>query len=148
MKILQVSNEEDAKILRTVSVATTLDDCRELIDSMVQHVLADKNCKGLAAPQVGHNVRLFVIKHGSGATVYINPSIIWQSRKCKSAEKCLSCGPREYEVERFAKINVQYTNRSGVTVEEVIKNFNAFTFQHELSHLDGITILDACAKPT
>ena len=147
MRILLASNEEDNKVLhamsRELSVEEILSDkVQNLAAEMKSYVMSDKKCKGLAAPQVGHNIRLFVIKHGKSSRTYINPTFLWRSRVTNSIEKCLSCGDISKVRERFAKMNVEYVDETGKLHVIVLKDFNAFAYQHELDHLNGKLIID------
>lgn len=144
MKILQVSDENDAKVLRSTSQKVTKIDVAlvQLANDMVTMVKANSGFKGLAAPQVGHLIRMFVIKLCDKSTkVFINPEVVYGSSKIDSTESCLSCGDAQVTVKRFAKVLVKYNAIDGKAWQEKIKGIDAIAFQHELDHLNGKTLV-------
>jgi len=113
---------------------------------------------GLAAPQVGHDLALFIIKPmpESKTEVFINPKIIKidkstktqtnktsvkQSKKLKKGiplEGCLSI-PRIWSpVKRPGKILLQYQTVSGEKKTSWFSGFEATIIQHEVDHLNGV----------
>jgi peptide deformylase len=114
------------------------------------------NAAGLAGPQVGSNLRWFVAHIGSLRTspttkVYVNPRFYPVSNdKVLHEESCLSCKGR-YVVSRHRHIVAKYrkvvisngiASISKSSVIEEMSGWNAFVFQHEIDHLNGITIVD------
>lgn len=96
---------------------------------------------GLAAPQVGVNVRLMVFnesgKRGSGQEmVLVNPEIVSSSKTTElDVEGCLSF-PKIYgDVERSTEIVVKAQDAKGQPVSLTLKGFVARVFQHEFDHL-------------
>lgn len=143
MKILQITDENDAKVLRSTSQKVTKIDVAlvNLANAMANMVKANSNFKGLAAPQVGHLVRMFVIKFHKNVKVFINPEIVYGSGKVDSTESCLSCGDARVTVKRYSKVLVNYNTTDGKAWQEKIKGDDAIAFQHELSHLNGETLI-------
>ncbi|MDN4752940.1 peptide deformylase [Porphyromonadaceae bacterium W3.11] len=108
---------------------------------------------GLAAPQVGKSIRLFVIDASPVAEdfedskdfkrVVINPEIISSSEEVVSMwEGCLSLPGLSEKVERPASVTVKYLNERFELVEETLHNFNARVFQHEYDHLEETLFTD------
>lgn len=101
---------------------------------------------GLAAPQIGISKRIIlvdVIADGKGGSVgdlrlYINPEIIWQSKKqAEWYEGCFSTSRVCGVVSRPNKIKISAYTRSGMMVIELHSGYTARIFQHEIDHLNG-----------
>lgn len=100
---------------------------------------------GLAAPQVGVNVRLMVFnehgpeaKGGPSETVLVNPEIVMASKKTEVDEEgCLSFPKIYADVERASSIEVRYYDVDGNLQETSLKGWVARIFQHEYDHLQG-----------
>ncbi|MBR4774963.1 MAG: peptide deformylase [Bacteroidales bacterium] len=147
-----------AEVLRKVSAPADLKD-REGIAALVQDlkdtlVVAD-GC-GLAAPQIGVNLRVVIVDGDVVAETYdylkdfrrtlINPEIIEESaEKTTYSEGCLSIPGVYCDVVRPKTIKVRYYDETLKQVEETFDNFAARMIQHELSHLDGDLFTDHAA---
>ena len=110
---------------------------KRLIKDMKDTLIANKGL-GLAAPQIGKNLRLIVTIND----VLINPEIIESSNFTSSIEQCLSCPGKKININRAAYIKVAYINDSNKHCIKEFKDLNAFCIQHELDHLDGKLIID------
>lgn len=122
-------------------------DVSALVADMLETMYAAPG-RGLAAPQVGQLLRLFVMdvtwKEGVRAPVVcINPVIAWRSPvRVKGPEGCLSIPGVTAEVTRAQEIRLRYTGLDGVEREDHLTGFAAICAQHEYDHLDGILTLD------
>lgn len=96
---------------------------------------------GLAAPQVGMAVRMFVMGPQAGPNyVCINPEIVETSEEAETAtEGCLSYPGLWLNIKRPMGIHARYTTLSGELVEQQFDGLLARCYIHELEHLDGIT---------
>ncbi|MCO5315343.1 MAG: peptide deformylase [Solirubrobacterales bacterium] len=130
------------------------------------------HCVGLAAPQIGHPVRIAVVditghpraKDPQGLMVMVNPRIEWRSEGSKvSREGCLSLPDLTANVRRPRKAGVSF---SGIATDQRIStaeaaapdshrpqrvelaSFEARCVLHEIDHLDGILFLDRVASIT
>ncbi|NCN07380.1 peptide deformylase [Candidatus Falkowbacteria bacterium] len=132
-------------ILRTKSqkVTDVLDSkIQKLIPEMLE-TMKDSNGVGLAAPQIGQNIRLLVIGHKDKDLVIINPKIIKKSLlKDWDEEGCLSIPHKYGQVKRHKSVTIKYLNEGGQ--EQTIKanGLLARIIQHEIDHLDGILFID------
>lgn len=91
---------------------------------------------GLAAPQVGKNIRVFI----AFGEIYINPQIIWTPKEGveSSREGCLSLPAGMFwEVTRPYSCILGYSDLEGVWQEKKFNNINARAIMHEMDHLDG-----------
>lgn len=141
MKVLRLGDE----ILRKKSepITEVTDELRELARDMLS-LMIRKDGVGLAAPQIGKNIRLFVVKADDGVErVFINPQIIATSQELVSIEEgCLSI-PKIYEqVVRPERVTVQALNERGRRFTLEADRFLARVIQHEYDHLEGILFID------
>lgn len=122
------------------------DSLTTLINDMLE-TMYEGNGVGLAAPQVGINLRLSVIdvvgeKKPDDQIVMINPEIIERRGTEKSREGCLSV-PGVYEfVERSEWIKLKALNAKGESYELEADGLLAVCIQHEIDHLDGKVFID------
>ena len=138
---------------RTKTIAEPLDrQILDLIDLLIDTAIAHKGV-GIAAPQISQSYRLLIIaSHPSeryphapvmAPTAMINPRILDRSAEiAKDWEGCLSVPNVRGLVPRYQTIEVEYVNRNGETKQEILTDFVARIFQHELDHLDGIVFTD------
>ena len=116
---------------------------KDMIDTMYMN-----NGVGLAAPQVGENVRLFIIDVSTkdeplNPIVFINPKIIKKSGAMKGEEGCLSFPQTYTEVVRYKKVTVKALDKNGRPfLLEADGDLMAKAIQHEFDHLDGILFID------
>ena len=98
---------------------------------------------GLAAPQVGKNIRLIVINTKDGPIAMVNPKITRKSwRKELGEEGCLSLPGVNRNVKRHKKIRAVYCDaknkKRGIKAEGLL----ARVIQHEIDHLNGVLFID------
>lgn len=150
MYVLQTNVEPDSIILRTTSEDVKYDD--PLLATLTARMYAtvqdpEHAGVGIAAPQVGINKNIIWVQRFDKAEqpfeVYLNPKIIWRSKLLrKGMEGCLSIPDLRQDVVRSYSIKIQYTNKEGKSVEEIVEGFTAVIFQHEVDHLYGILFPD------
>jgi len=129
-------------------------DLNLLIDDMWETMYASKGV-GLAAPQIGKAIRLFIID-ASGFNeddehpeledfkrVFINPIIIEETGKeWKFEEGCLSIPGIREDVSRKPTVTIEYYNEKFELIEETIDGIAARVVQHEYDHIEGILFTD------
>lgn len=104
--------------------------------------------RGLAAPQVGVLLRLFVMdctwKEGTYAPrVLINPEVLWMSAETAiGPEGCLSLPGITSQVSRATSARMRWVDLDGSVCEETFTGFAAICAQHEFDHLNGVLTLD------
>lgn len=123
------------------------DALHELIRNMFITMEEDRGI-GLAAPQIGKNIRLFVVKIDDGVErVFINPLIIGTSEKqCSFEEGCLSIPQIYADVTRPESVTVQYQDINGRRKKIEASGLLARVIQHEYDHLEGILFIDRLAE--
>ena len=104
---------------------------------------------GLAAPQVGLNIRLLVYnpsgkqEHAEEEVVLCNPKIVFKSKDTESGEEgCLSFPEVNGQVIRPLHVKIEAQNLQGDAFELELEDWEARIFQHELDHLEGILFID------
>ena len=119
----------------------------------MKETLKEADGCGLAAPQVGVNLRVVIVDGTDLSDTYdylkdfrrvmINPVVLEESEEtCEYSEGCLSVPGIYAEVTRPSKIKVEYYNED---LENVVEEFDRFAcrmVQHELSHLEGNLFVD------
>lgn len=133
------SVEVDPKLIRTPEFQRWLDD---LVETMWR---ADG--VGIAASQVGRNIRVFVAVDRETPHVVINPVVTRRSwRKEDGEEGCLSVPGKYGIVKRHRTFRVKGLDRDGKPVVLDAYGFFARVLQHELDHLDGVLFVDRAKK--
>lgn len=128
------------------------EDTLKLIDEMIETMEAC-NGMGLAAPQVHHAIRLFIIRipleteegkvQLGDVKVLINPELSSFSEEMWSApEGCLSIPILRAQVERSKEVVVEYTSMEGERIHEKVSGWHAKVIQHEYDHIEGILFTD------
>ncbi|GAB4270851.1 MAG: peptide deformylase [Candidatus Rifleibacteriota bacterium] len=120
-------------------------DLKRLIEDMFE-TMYTSNGVGLAAPQIGKNIRLFVIDTGEDPLVFINPEIIKSYGKEICDEGCLSFPGLSEKVQRATKVIARATDEEGNDYELEAEGLLARAIQHELDHLNGILFIDRISK--
>lgn len=118
-----------------------------LLDQMHQTMIREEGI-GLAAPQVGQSLRLFVVDLGDyqgekhRRYEFINPKIVSGKGSVTFQEGCLSLPGVTVPVKRFDQIRVDYQDRQGARRSLEAKDLLAVAIQHEYDHLEGTVLLD------
>jgi peptide deformylase len=129
---------------RDVEIIT--DEITALVDDMVATMYAAPGI-GLAAPQVGVPLRIFVIdlsvgRDPSGLLVMINPTFVEQDGMQLEEEGCLSLPGFTATVARPSRVIVRGLDREGREQTREGTGLLARAFQHEMDHLDGRLFVD------
>lgn len=134
---------EDILREKAQPVAEVNDEIRQLAQDMFDTMI-DADGVGLAAPQIGKNLRMFVlIADDDVRRVFINPQIIKTSEELGDYDEgCLSI-PQVYEtIKRPVRVTVQALNENGKPFTLDADGLLARIIQHEYDHLDGIVFID------
>ena len=113
----------------------------KLIDLVNNMILTMRKCEGIgiAAPQIGYNLRIFIAQD----RIFINPKInVIDDSIISSIEGCLSIPEIFEKVQRAQVISVTYQDQSGISHQLEAKDDEAICIQHEYDHLNGILFLD------
>lgn len=139
-------------ILRRLSTEIPLTEIgqKEFQDFLgnMEKTMKIKDGAGLAAPQIGKNIRVVVIQEGDRTYFMINPQITKKSwARVTEEEGCLSVLSEKGEiiyapVERHKKVTCSYYNEKGEKKKISAEKMFARAIQHEIDHLDGILFID------
>lgn len=114
----------------------------DLVDRMFR-VMKNNKGIGLAANQVGERVRLFVMSIDGHRWACFNPEIVQDYNDLTEFDEgCLSFPGESCIIKRSDTIDVRYYDVSGIEVCEKLTGLASRCFQHELDHLNGITMHD------
>lgn len=137
---------------QTQNIDTNYPNLKQLIDDMFATMYNAEGI-GLAAPQIGLSIRMFVIdlevlaeddaQFKGFKKVFINPQITEYGKELESCDEgCLSLPGISESVKRPTKIRIQYLDENMEAHDEVYENYKARVIQHEYDHLEGKVFVD------
>lgn len=121
------------------------EDLEKLCEDMFE-TMYDAEGVGLAAPQIGLNLRLFVMDCDGIKLIAANPEIIETSGEQSGQEGCLSVGKVPAVVVRPAKAKLKAQDLKGEWFEREAEGYAARCFLHETDHCDGKLFIDHLPK--
>ena len=137
---------EENEILRKVSDKIKFEDSGEII-SRLREAVSHKEALGVAAPQIGENLRVCLVYMNEEFVALINPEILsFSAEKIVGEEGCLSLPEIWGDVERPKNIRLKYTNEEGEEREEAFSGLPSRIIQHEVDHLNGVLFTDRMRK--
>ena len=145
LQVLQKTNKKLRKVSEHIADITP--EIYKLARQMI-FTCQREDGAGLAAPQVGKNIRLIVMEINGKMVVMANPEIVWASpEKEYKNESCLSVRNQDGKllkglVERSTTVEVSYKALDGIQYGIELFGFEARCAQHEIDHLDGILFTD------
>lgn len=128
---------------------------KDLKDTL--EIQKDPEGVGLAAPQIGKNLRIFAINYKDLKRIVINPKIIKIKPLVKSSPKkdtdkqeilegCLSLPYYYGPLKREPYVKIKYLDEFGKEIVEEFKGFDAQIIMHEIDHLNGVLFIDHLLK--
>jgi peptide deformylase len=142
LKIINWPDPRLKKISRPVEVFN--EDLQRLTARMFE-LMRERRGVGLAAPQVGLNIRLFVINPSGEAQddrIYVNPELFDLEGEEEAEEGCLSLPQVNINVWRAKNARIRAQNLQGGTFEEALSGYVPRIWQHEQDHLNGTLLTD------
>ncbi|HSW87814.1 MAG TPA: peptide deformylase [Candidatus Saccharimonadales bacterium] len=149
MEIVKAPNSVLSQKAKTIPAITK--QILDLIADMKETLVSAKDPEGvgLAAPQVGKSLQLFIMQPtlNGPISVFINPKVelIGNVKETKADKKdneqlegCLSLQNVWGTVRRAPKVSVKYMDETGIEHHKTFTNFPATVIQHEIDHLNGI----------
>ena len=155
MSLLPIHRFPDPILKQPTRVVTRVDDhVKRLIDGMIRTMRHHPRCVGLAAPQVGSDLRVAVMDAtghpktttSNGLLVLVNPEIDVREGAIIQREGCLSIPDFTGNVRRAQRIHLKTFDQFGASYELWLEGFEAIVVQHEVDHLDGKLFLDRVAN--
>lgn len=156
---LSVLTLGDPRLRQTAQPVQTFDQTlHQLVDNLIW-TAKQTNGVGIAAPQVGAPLRLFIVasypnlRYPNASvmdpTAMINPRLVAHGDERETGwEGCLSVPDQRGKVDRWKEIEVEYCDRDGRLHRQVLTDFVARIFQHELDHLNGVVFVDHVDDPS
>jgi peptide deformylase len=124
----------------------TKPDFQAWIDELIR-TMHQADGVGLAAPQVGRQIRVFIAMDVSTPHVIINPVVVRYSwGMADDEEGCLSVPGKYGMVRRYKVFHLTGLDRQGNKIKLAARGYFARVLQHELDHLDGILYVDRAKK--
>jgi peptide deformylase len=141
---------EESKIKTLCEEVKTIKEGEEIGTQLLNELTKSKNGIGLAANQIGINKRVCVI-NVKEPLILINPRIVERSKEeFIFPEGCLSFPNKHVRTNRNVSVTVEADNHNGKMVftadsDKVDDAFETACVQHEIDHLDGVTMFDRAA---
>jgi peptide deformylase len=156
MAVRQVLVLPDPVLSTPTAPAGRVDDAaRALAVDLLDTMRASPACVGLAAPQIGANVRVFAVdvtghrkaRSCHGSFVLFDPELTRSEEPETAREGCMSVPRLTGDVERATKLTVTGITPEGSRRTLEVDAFEARAVLHELDHLDGLLFLDRVRGP-
>jgi len=135
----------DPRLKKANQTVTAFDESLRELAVVMFRLMREARGVGLAAPQVGKNIRLFVANPSGEAGddhVYINPTLSDPDSEDEAEEGCLSLPDIHVKVYRNKRIRIRAQDLEGKEFEQIGIGFPARVWQHEFDHLNGILLTD------
>src|SRR3989344_2867457 len=147
---IKPSKKNPALRKKSAPVEKITPEILDLIKEMKEALKNAENGVCLAAPQIGVNIRLFVIIDElvkDDHSVFINPEITQVSKKTATEEEgCLSLPGDWRELPRADKVTIKAVDENGKKFKMKAKGILARLMLHEVDHLDGVLFVDHLKK--
>lgn len=149
MAKLEIITGENNPILRarSVEIADFNDGLKKIAEDLIDTMKTAKGL-GIAAPQVGKNIRIFIATLGYKTPAQkivpmVNPVILSHSADMEIDEEgCLSLPGIYGKVERFRGVKVEFFDLEGQKQTLELEGLDARVVQHETDHLNGVLFID------
>lgn len=148
--VLPIIKGKDQAILRakTKRVPAITKEIKKLLKDMEETTIAADGL-GIAAPQIGSELRVCIARIHGRFVPMVNPDITWRGKETDTAEEgCLSLPNIWVPVTRPTAVIVKYQTLRGDLKELKLTDMDARVVQHETDHLDGKLIVDYVSSAT
>jgi peptide deformylase len=142
---LQIIQYPDPRLKKVSVPAEKFDSSLKALAMRMFELMREARGVGLAAPQVGENIRLFVMNHSGEPgddRVYVNPELTDAEGSEEAEEGCLSLPGLNVRVIRDRAIRMRAKDLDGNDIDQVESGYIARVWQHEFDHLNGTLITD------
>ena len=146
MEITKIPSKILAKKTEEVAIADIKNGLYKELVSEMKKAMAENNGVGLAANQINKDLAIFVVDAKTANAfkapeVYFNPEITEYSKETDETEEgCLSVPDYWTPIKRAKKIKIKFIDENGIKQKIKAKGFLARVLQHEIDHLNGLTI--------
>lgn len=142
---LTIIHYPDPRLKKASATVEVFDESLRAMAARMLDLMKEARGVGLAAPQVGQNIRMFVMNptgQPEDARVYVNPELSEAEGEEFAEEGCLSIPGLNVEVARSAKIRLKAQDLDGKPIDENLTSYLARIVQHEFDHLNGVMLTD------
>ncbi len=146
MAVRKITEYPEAILAKIGEAVTNFDEELEKLCDEMFETMYDAEGVGLAAPQIGLSLRLFVMDCEGVKLVAANPEIIKKEGEQSSPEGCLSVGKVPAVVVRAERATLRAQDAKGEWFEREADGYAARCFQHETDHCDGKLFIDHLPK--
>ena len=146
MAIRKITEYPDAVLSQMGKPVTEFDDELKELCSDMYETMYDAEGVGLAAPQIGLNLRLFVMDCDGIKLVAANPEIVNTDGEQSGQEGCLSVGKVPAVVVRPMTARLRAQDLNGEWFERDAEGYAARAFMHETDHCNGTLFIDRLPK--
>lgn len=146
MAIRPITEYPDDGLARVGKPVTEFDAELEKLCEDMYETMYDAEGVGLAAPQIGLNLRLFVMDCDGMKLIAANPEIIHTEGEQSGQEGCLSVGKVPAVVVRPLKVRLRAQDVKGEWFERDAEGYAARAFMHETDHCNGKLFIDHLPK--
>lgn len=142
---LQIIKYPDPRLKKMSVPVTVFDQALKDLAFRMLELMKEARGVGLAAPQVGQNIRMFVMNptgEEGDERVYVNPLLSDADGEEEGEEGCLSLPNINAKIWRSTHVKMTAQDLDGNTIEEIGEGFIPRIWQHETDHLNGTLILE------
>jgi peptide deformylase len=138
----------DPRLKKQSQPITQFDEKLKALTARMFELMREAKGVGLAAPQVGENVRLFIMNHTGDPTnreadqVYVNPELTEAEGSDEAEEGCLSLPGINVNIVRDKTMRMRARDLDNNPIDQVATGYIARIWQHEFDHLNGIMLTD------
>ena len=142
---LQIILYPDPRLKKVSQPVEKFDESLKALAARMFQLMREHRGVGLAAPQVGQNIRLFVMNPTGDPKddrVYVNPELTEAAGTEEAEEGCLSLPGLNARVVRDKSMRMRAKDLDGNDIDQVESGYIARVWQHEFDHLNGTLITD------
>jgi peptide deformylase len=146
MAVRKITEYPENVLAKVGEAVTEFDEELEKLCDEMFETMYEAEGVGLAAPQIGLSMRLFVMDCEGVKLIAANPEIVKKEGEQSSPEGCLSVGKVPAVVVRAERATLRAQDLKGEWFEREADGYAARCFQHETDHCDGKLFIDHLPK--
>jgi peptide deformylase len=135
----------DPRLKKVSKPVAAIDEKLKALTARMFELMRASKGVGLAAPQVGLNLRLFIMNptgQPQDDAVYVNPILSDPEGEEEGEEGCLSLPDIHIQVLRSKAMRIEAQDLAGQTISQIASGYLARIWQHEVDHLNGTLLTD------
>jgi peptide deformylase len=142
---LKIIEYPDPRLRKVSTAVEKFDPALKALAARMFVLMRESRGVGLAAPQVGQSIRMFVMNHTGNPQddrVYVNPDLTEAEGSDEAEEGCLSLPGINANIVRDKTLRIRARDLEGNEIDEKASGYLARVWQHEFDHLNGTLIID------